>query len=689
MYNIWDFLFFSLNITLTAILILIMKRIFKDLLSARWQYGIWSVMLLRFFIPMNSQQNFLLPVSQYIESFKFNIEGSMNSVYTDKFELIGFRFPLAIIKERPESITDILFVIYAVGVVIFAFVYFASYLRLRFIVKKGSRAGEETERFISEVADKYKLKRCRAVCIGTASSAFICGFIKPILVLPKEKAIDEKIILHELLHLKNKDTLQNALWCILRCINWCNPVMHYAFSLINNDIEVYCDLRVMEKLEGEERRDYGRVLLNMVNNTYQRVPGTSSVSNGGKNISKRIDSIVKFKKYPKGMALVSVCIIILTAVFSLYGSAVSYENNYEPTEMGSFYNAVAVAKAQRCKTLPAAVDAYAKALKHQNGIMLLHAVSEERQEKIIETMLSDKNASEDRYYYKTSEEFKYCDPMALHLVYNYTEISDRKYYCDLIVSLRCEDKSELEEMYEDAVFVEIKDSDENKIYEYTGYLVIPLYAEYDGEGWIITGEGERYICDDIDSDISIRGCTYTLEGRTGDISYLYCTYYRCNSDDVLDFRFKPYLKISYAGDESRCIYKANEETIKNAVGKSFTMVSKEYSTAEQYEADYQEMLLSVQNKNFGIVQNEYSDIEEEEFISINGSDTSGAAWYKISEIEPDWDGIERMGGGGGFCGSDVDIGDYRVPAVTAVWIKSGDEIIDEFIIYADKGEIKQ
>ncbi len=682
MYNIWDLLFFSFNITLTAGLILIMKRIFKDLLSARWQYGIWSVLLLRTFIPMSSARNLLLPVSQHIESLKYNVEATFNSVYTESFDRISVDFPFALIKGEPWSITDALFVIYAAGVVAFAFIYLISYLRLNFVVKKGSQVSSETDKLINEVCEKYKLKRCRAVYIDTTSSAFICGIIKPVLVLPKDKATDEKVILHELLHLKNKDTLQNALWCILRCINWCNPIMHYVFSLINNDIEAYCDLRVMERLEGEERRDYGRVLLGMVNKAYQRVPGTSSVSNGGKNISRRIDSIVKFKKYPKGMALVSVCITVLTAVFSIYGSAAGYINSYEPAAIEDFRNAVAIAKTQRCKTLPSAVDAYAKALRNENGIMLLHAVSEERQKEIIDSMLSGKG--ENCYYYSCGEEFKYCDPLSLHLAYNYTKISDKKYYCDLIIALSCEDKSELEEMYKDAIFDEIKDFNENTIYEYKGYLVIPLFVEYDGEGWIVTGEGERYICDDIEFDISLRNRTYTLKSKTGEISYSYHTSFRHNSDDVLDFQLKPYLKVTSTRDECLCVYKANEETIKNAVGKSFTMISKDYYTVEEYEAEYQGTLSSAQNKDFGTLGRN----DDEEYISVNGSDSSGAAWYNIAKIDPDWDGEEKMGGGGGFGGSGIDIDDYQVPEVIAVWIKSGEKVIDEFIIYTDGGETK-
>ena len=37
-------------------------------------------------------------------------------------------------------------------------------------------------------------------------------------------------------------------------------------------------------------------------------PGTSSMANGGRNIRRRIEAIARFKKYPAGMALASVCV---------------------------------------------------------------------------------------------------------------------------------------------------------------------------------------------------------------------------------------------------------------------------------------------------------------------------------------------------------------------------------------------
>ena len=96
----------------------------------------------------------------------------------------------------------------------------------------------------------------------------------------------KRFLLHELMHRTYADALQNAFWCILRALHWCNPFLQYVFHRIGNDMESLCDQRVLEELEGEERRAYGKILLSMTDEKYARAPGTTSISNGGKKHQK-------------------------------------------------------------------------------------------------------------------------------------------------------------------------------------------------------------------------------------------------------------------------------------------------------------------------------------------------------------------------------------------------------------------
>ena len=56
MHNIWEFLLQTVSVTLVATLLLVMKHLFEDKLSPRWQYGIWSILALRILLPATTSR---------------------------------------------------------------------------------------------------------------------------------------------------------------------------------------------------------------------------------------------------------------------------------------------------------------------------------------------------------------------------------------------------------------------------------------------------------------------------------------------------------------------------------------------------------------------------------------------------------------------------------------------------------
>ena len=161
---------------------------------------------------------------------------------------------------------------------------------------------------IDAVAQRYQLPRPRRVVeCRWERSPFLTGFLAPALVLPMGWEPDEKVILHELLHLKHRDLWAGWLTAALRCLHWCDPLLWLVFDKVDNDREALCDQRVLERLEGEDRRDYGRVLLSMADSRTVRVPGATTMANGARAIQARIQAIARFKRFPRGMALVSGC----------------------------------------------------------------------------------------------------------------------------------------------------------------------------------------------------------------------------------------------------------------------------------------------------------------------------------------------------------------------------------------------
>lgn len=360
MSNVWEALYQTLNVSLAAAVLLLVKWLLRDKLSPRWQYAVWAVLALRAFIPAGVVRGIIPQLSLWLETARSAAELHLNSAYTSAFDVIDMESVFPWIDAAPVSLTDWLFAVYAVGVAAALVWYAVSYARLRALLRRGREAGEDVRAAVDAVAEKYGLKACRTVAVPGLKGAFVCGIIRPVLAVPEGEAPDGKIILHELLHLKHLDALQNVFWCVLRALHWCNPFMQYAFDRVGNDMESLCDQRVLERLEGEERREYGAILLGMASKSYASAPGTSSISNGAKNIARRIEAIARFKLYPRGMALVSVCVVLILASALLTGTSAEYDKYMNPRNPREVFPSLAAARIERCSTIPGAIDTYLK-----------------------------------------------------------------------------------------------------------------------------------------------------------------------------------------------------------------------------------------------------------------------------------------------------------------------------------------
>jgi bla regulator protein BlaR1 len=241
MTSIWGFLVQTLTVSLAAALLLAVKELLSDKLSPRWQYGVWSVLALRILLPVSMGRNVLLPIPLWVETWKATAEKALHSAYADVYTPISIRWPIPLLRSRPQSVTDWLFAVYAAGVVISLLWYLVSYLRLRLALRRGSPVSEATQTRLQSVCARYALRPCRAVTVMGLPSAFVCGVLRPVLALPAEAETDAKVLLHELLHLRHHDALQSAVWCVLRSLHWCNPFLQYIFNRIGNDMEALCD----------------------------------------------------------------------------------------------------------------------------------------------------------------------------------------------------------------------------------------------------------------------------------------------------------------------------------------------------------------------------------------------------------------------------------------------------------------
>lgn len=351
MTNLWSFLLQTLTASGVAALLLLLKALFRNKLPPSWHFAVWGVLGLAILLPAGA---FCPP---FLYNWRYPLELLKMSV--GDTAAIRVRFPFPWITRLPHSLTDWLFVLYAVGVAVHLVWYLAAWFRLRSVLRAGRRADRETRLQILELADAQGLRSCRIRAVPGLPGAFVCGWLRPVLVIPAGEGQENTVLLHELLHLRSRDTFWTLVICLLRSLHWCNPLLVWCARKASADLESRCDQRVLERLEGEERRDYGRILLGMAKDRFARTPGATCFFNGARQLRPRIEAIARFKLYPSGMKLASVCVVILLLanLFAGFRGQAALPD-FSDTPVKSYFQAISVG----CTTADGAVDAYAKSI---------------------------------------------------------------------------------------------------------------------------------------------------------------------------------------------------------------------------------------------------------------------------------------------------------------------------------------
>ena len=507
MFDIWGFLLQTLTASGVAVLLLIIKALLKDKLSPKWHFSVWSILGIMILFPAGILGRYAL--------FNWQTVIEFIKILLKNYSFSQVLFPFPIIKTVPHTFAEWLFIVYIAGVIISLLIYLISYIKLRLVLRKGNEPSIELISTVNTIADKHKIKPCKIIVVAGLPSAFVCGAIRPVLVVP-ENQLDEKIILHELFHLKNNDTFWSIIICFLRCLHWCNPLINHCANLAINDMESRCDQFVLEQLEGEERRDFGLILLSMSNERFAKTPGSTCINNGGKNIRKRIENIARFKLYPVGMSLVSVCVIIVLGCSLVIGvQAVNI-----PESHNNDYWSMALAKSSYCTTYAGAFDTYAKSIIRESRNYRIMCAPENMQKDLIKSANGRWNGGLDGT----------CNSGDSYYIYNLKAI-DKDIYEGVLVLKLVNRPNGMEYELEKSFFVAYQ---EIRVYKEKGrWVTIPLeefhYAETNEE-WL------HYGCS------GLPATTYTGTQKNFKINIIFQTIYVVdnkitNNDDVFSSMF--------------------------------------------------------------------------------------------------------------------------------------------------------
>ncbi len=150
-----------------------------------------------------------------------------------------------------------------------------------------------------------------------AATPMLLGLLRPMIILPDRdhpNEMLESILLHELTHYRRGDLFYKWFTLLALLPHWFNPLTILFRQEIDRVCELSCDAVVLSRMNPEERKNYGELLLTMA--ASRPLPGgvgAASFATEKRNLKERLLQIMRYQKYGRtSLALALALLLLLT-----------------------------------------------------------------------------------------------------------------------------------------------------------------------------------------------------------------------------------------------------------------------------------------------------------------------------------------------------------------------------------------
>jgi len=296
--------FANLSASAAVLLILLLRRFFKEKLFAKFFVMLWLLAIIRLLLPFEffSPISIYSPLSEPEESFSekeyigFEDFSVGEKVPTEKTEA---SFVPKAEKIKISSEEALVFIWASGGISVGGF-FAAKHLHTVKRILKNSKP--------YDVPEIYKTGNTRFYKSKNLASPLSFGILRPVIVIPEETPEDQLhfVLLHEQTHIKDRDAVLKILALFALSLNRFNPLVWFMVKIFERDIERYCDERVLEKTGAEKALFYANTILDFAERESLSLNYFSAAS-----LCERVTSIMK-TKHKKQNLFVSV--LVLAAV---------------------------------------------------------------------------------------------------------------------------------------------------------------------------------------------------------------------------------------------------------------------------------------------------------------------------------------------------------------------------------------
>ncbi|MDE5893188.1 MAG: M56 family metallopeptidase, partial [Acetatifactor sp.] len=320
------------------ILFFLVSQLFGERYRANYKKVIWLLIALRLCIPV-SLSLFPKPVTVHMPVYVLGERGNaqmpeeISEKPTDGAQITA-EIPEdeitgntgTIITRRQLTSQDVLAILWGIGSVgVLLYCLLGHFIFCRRMRNKSRECADERILIITaKTAEELGLKKIPQVRLttDTRTGPFTVGFLHNMVFLPdtdyQEKDL-QYIIRHELAHCAGKDTQMKTLFIIVNAIHWFNPLVWFMTSLVDQDMELACDERVLEDTSRKERSEYGELLMSCIGtDKADRSAISTGYVQGVKFIKKRFRNIFNTQK-KSGKVIGCIIMLLLVTVSGMIG----------------------------------------------------------------------------------------------------------------------------------------------------------------------------------------------------------------------------------------------------------------------------------------------------------------------------------------------------------------------------------
>ncbi|MBC8584108.1 M23/M56 family metallopeptidase [Youxingia wuxianensis] len=310
--------------------ILLLLPLTRKMFSNTWHYYLWSVPLVIFAIP------FSLPVEALLWWNKTTgspVSEALPPIIMQMQELM--EVPLSCSVRPVIDGRQLTAFLWLAGVFLFFGYKFWSWARFCYQLRKNRRCFDDSQilAIFEQVKQTKHIKRKIPLYYSDkVGTPMLIGILFPKIILPKASLSPEEftmVFLHELTHYSRCDLIYKLAALLVNGFHWFNPLAYVAAGQINRLCELSCDEALVKTMDPLQRKDYGKAILNVLQETKVKTPSvSSSFSLGKQDLIRRLHLIMDFKKTKKIILAGGICtIVLITFVGASLSSAISLQSS--------------------------------------------------------------------------------------------------------------------------------------------------------------------------------------------------------------------------------------------------------------------------------------------------------------------------------------------------------------------------